>query len=162
GWNQVIGASSHIVPPGRPGSRVSWARCESGTLARNGRNWGAARPNPRVAARAAAAKPRPRPAARRRRLKATTPAKAPPKAAVSGWPESRINAVIAAVVATARWPGWRKRRTVPAASHGTQAAVAVTGNSAQEKRPPPRAKPAAASSDEARLRPVERASSHVP
>jgi len=70
--------------------------------------------------------------------------------------------VIAAVVATTRGPGWRKSRITPAASQGTQAIVAVTGNSAQEKRPPPREKPAAASSDEARPRPVERASSQVP
>jgi hypothetical protein len=71
-------------------------------------------------------------------------------------------AVTAAVVATARGPGWRKSRITPAASQGTQATVAVIGNSAQEKRPPPSEKPAAASSDEARPRPVRRASSQVP
>ena len=62
--------------------------------------------------------------------------------------------MIAAAAAINRGPGRRKSRITPAASQGTQAIVAVTGNSAQEKRPPPREKPAAASSDEARLRPV--------
>jgi hypothetical protein len=83
-------------------------------------------------------------------------------AALSGWPESRTAAVITAVVAITRPDGLRNRRTVPSASQGTQATVAVTGNSPQERIPPPRAKPPAASSDEARVQPTLLASSHVP
>ena len=67
-----------------------------------------------------------------------------------------------AVVAIPRGPGWRKSRITPATSQGTQATVAVTGNSAQEKRPPPRVKPAAASSAEARRRPARRTRAQVP
>jgi len=66
------------------------------------------------------------------------------------------------VVAIARGPGCRKSRITPATSQGTQATVAVTGKSAQEKRPPPRVNPAAARSDEARLRPARRARAQVP